>query len=921
MSNTPAKKKKTYTLRYFLFGMGISVLMAAFSFTETYNDLEHRTYDGRFVLRGEIPQHPDIGTVDIDDETYQEEGRMEDWQRSRHADLIETLAEWQVRMLGFDIFMPEPSESFITEEEFEERTDLNYKTAEDFRALFIDHDQVITDASQKAGNVFFSGFFEILEGNPDWEYVINNTIERNALKEEGYRAILDRGFYIDFPGVKDSAIPRAIDFFPPLASHTNVARSVGYVQPLYENDGVARWFPLVLAYDGKVFPSLVLAMTCEYLRIPLKSIEIVPSKYVRLPSAQLPNGQTKDILIPIDSRGAMLVNWTGQYEETFTHYPYARLISLKESYENAVALRDVKRLVQMKPGLLQDSDKFYEEAINFNIPPMAATTAYETVKIFGMFEEAIKAAPDMEAIEFFVAQGVPKEEVPPDMVERFNEIRYNLKMVQYLEENSSITLQEIADRLGLSRLILIEHGYFELKNLIEHGGIKPEHHPLVFFSVFHDGKELLPSDLKDKMLIYGLTATGTQDYAPVPVQGRYKMVGYHANALNTILTEQFLTRLAMEYRILILLVLGAFMGLIIPKFGPGSGTGVVFALLITQVSASYYLFVYQGLWIDIVAPVGVIFLSYLTVSVNNYLIERKERAYIQGSFKMYLSPAVVDQITGNPDLLQLGGQRRELTILFTDVAGFSTISERLTPEGLVELLNEYLGAMTELIMANNGTVDKYEGDLIMAFWGAPIENENHALDACIAMLVMRAKLIAMREQWRNEGRADLICNLDARIGVDTGEVVVGNMGSKQRFDYTVMGDHVNLASRLEGANKPYKTNLMISEFTYAKVKDHVAVRELDKIRVVGRKFPVTVYELLARKDELDGWKEKVVDFYAAGLSLYKERKWTEAQEHFVQALSFDPNDGPSKVYIGRCDRYKANPPPENWDGAESLTEK
>ena len=920
MTDTTAKSK-SYTLRYFLFGMGVSTLISVFSFTSSYIDLEQRTYDERFVLRGKIPQNPDIGTVDIDDETYQTEGRFPDWQRSKHADLIKILAEWQVKMLGFDIFMPEPGRSFVYKEDFESREGLDYKSPDDFRSLFVDYDKEVADACLQAGNVYFSGYFDITDGDQDWSYVLNNTNERNALKEEGYQEVLKRGFYIDYPEAKNTKIPRTIDFFPPLASHTIGVRGVGYVQPLYDKDGVARWFPLLLVYDGKLFPSLVLVMTCDYLRVPLQSIIIKSGQYIRLPKAHMPNGPERDLDIPIDDRGAMLVNWTGRYEETFTHYPYSRLIALKSTYQDAVALSDVKRLIQLKPELLEDSDAFFAEVVNYKIEPNSANTAYGTVKIFSLFERALIENEKLGATEFFTKQGLSEDQIPPDLIEKFDEIRNNIEMAKLLKQNPSLSLQDMAAQLKVSRLNVIEHGYYQLKTLLEHGGIKPENHPLVFFSVFHDGKELLPSDLKDKMLFYGLTATGTQDYAPVPVQGRYKMVGYHANALNTILTEQFLTRLPVEYRILILLFLGAFMGFIIPKFGPASGAGVVGALLAVQLAASYYLFVYDGLWIDIVGPVFVVFLSYLAVSINNYLIERKERAYIQGSFKMYLSPAVVDQIAQNPGSLQLGGQRKTLSILFSDVAKFSVLSENLTAEALVDILNEYLGSMTEIIMAHNGTVDKYEGDLIMAFWGAPIDNPNHALDACIATLAMRDKLVQLREMWHSQNRPAFISNMDARIGLNTGDVVVGNMGSKQRFDYTVMGDSVNLASRLEGANKPYGTNLMISEFTYDLVKSHVEVRELDKIRVVGRVVPVTVYELLSRKDELDLPTAQVVNLYNTALNYYKDRKFVEAQEMFLRALSENPQDGPSKTYIDRCERYEATPPPDDWDGVETLTEK
>ncbi|MDP7238973.1 MAG: adenylate/guanylate cyclase domain-containing protein, partial [Candidatus Latescibacteria bacterium] len=295
--------------------------------------------------------------------------------------------------------------------------------------------------------------------------------------------------------------------------------------------------------------------------------------------------------------------------------------------------------------------------------------------------------------------------------------------------------------------------------------------------------------------------------------------------------------------------------------------------------------------------------------------------YIQDSFKMYLSPQVVDQIAGDPGKLQLGGTRRELTILFTDVAGFSTISENLSAEKLVDLLNNYLGDMTDIIMANKGTVDKYEGDLIMAFWGAPIEDPDHAMDACFTALLMNDRLINMRAEFKAQGKPPFIANMDARIGLNTGDVVVGNMGSSQRFDYTVMGDHVNLASRLEGANKPYGTHIMISEFTYAKVKDHIEVRELDTIRVVGRDEPVTIYEVLAKTGEVDEKMGEIASLYQSAMEVYKDRGWNEAQEKFLKILTIDPNDGPSKTYVGRCEKYSVEPPLAEWDFVETMTEK
>ena len=914
-------KKRNSFIRYAAFGVGISILMALWSFTDSYERLELRTLDERFVLRGVIPQDPNIGTIDIDDETYQGQGRFEDWTRSKHAELLDILAEFGVRLVGFDIFFPEPSASMISREDVEIREDY---TADEFLSLFRDYDEELAQAAERAGNVVFSHFFTRAPQNADWEFVANNTVKRKGPKEEAFQVLGERGFYLEYPDIDitKTDLPKMVDFLPPLPQFIRAVKNVGFVQPYTDLDGVVRWYEMFRVYDKKLFPSLTLVMICDYLQVPLTSLELRLGNYLKLPQATFPDGTVKDVIIPIDNEGKMLVNWTGGYQETFIHYPYERLIQLKELYTENVVLRDVKRLIHQNPALLDDMDAFIWEAISYNIqPPDAAMNAYQVVTTFRMFEAGIMEDRDMSAVEFFVSLGAPEDEIPLDMIEKYDELRYNILMKEQLEANPGITLEETAERIGVKRLDLVEHGFYALKNLVDHGGIKPEHHPLIFFTVIHEGKELLPTDLEGKFLFYGLTATGTQDMNPTPFHPRYQMVGYHANAFNTILTEQFLDRMDRSWRILLLLALGVFMGLLVPLFGPVSGAGVVGALLFVQMTSAYYLFKYNGFWVDMIGPLGVTMLSYLAVSVNNYIIERRERAYIQDSFKMYLSPAVVDQIANNPDLLSLGGRRLTLTILFTDVAGFSTISENMTAEGLVELLNEYLGTMTDIIMDHNGTVDKYEGDLIMAFWGAPMDNPNHAVDACIASLAMRDKLVEMRAAWTEQKRPPYVTNLDARVGLNTGEVVVGNMGSAARMDYTVMGDHVNLASRLEGANKPYGTNLMISEFTYALVKDHVEVRELDRIRVVGRDEPVTVYEVLDKKNELDPEKAKVIAAYREALKFYKERQWDTAMEGFLEALNMDKNEGPSKIYIDRCERYKEEPPPPDWDGVETLTEK
>jgi adenylate cyclase len=304
--------------------------------------------------------------------------------------------------------------------------------------------------------------------------------------------------------------------------------------------------------------------------------------------------------------------------------------------------------------------------------------------------------------------------------------------------------------------------------------------------------------------------------------------------------------------------------------------------------------------------------------VYHFVGERKQRMLIKTMFSTYVNPSVVEELILNPEKLKLGGERKELTVLFSDIEGFTTISEGMSPEQLVGLLNEYLSAMTEIIFRNDGTLDKYEGDAIMAFWGAPIPQTDHALCACLSALQMSEKLASIRSVWKQQGKPAL----NMRIGINTGEMVVGNLGGMGKFDYTVIGDSVNLASRLEGANKQYKTGIMVSERTYELVKDKILGRELDLIAVKGRSAPLKIFELLQlRAAGMDGTLKEFLSTYGEGFLLYRERRWDEAKKMFEQALRLKSDDYPSRLYIERATHYSVNPPPDDWDGAFVMLTK
>ncbi len=435
--------------------------------------------------------------------------------------------------------------------------------------------------------------------------------------------------------------------------------------------------------------------------------------------------------------------------------------------------------------------------------------------------------------------------------------------------------------------------------------------------------------LKDKIVLIGSTMQELHDNFPTPfldaggndsIMAKVEMPGVeiHANALLTMLQNRFLRRVPAALTIgnILLALLITFLA---TRFLPTLwSAAAVFAGFIGFVIGAIYLFSSYNRVIEMVLPTLVVGFAYMGHILYHYLQTQQEKRMLRGAFAQYVPEKVVQDIVANPEKLQLGGVERVVSVMFSDVAGFTSISEKLSPAELVILLNEYLTAMTNIVMEHNGIIDKYEGDAIMAEFGVPVPFDDHPQVACRVALRMQEKLVEMRAKWKQEGRPEL----EARIGINTGEMIVGNMGSQTVFDYTVMGDHVNLASRLEGANKQYGTFIMISEFTHAYVKNDFYTRPLDLIRVKGKEQPIEVFELIAERGRtLDSTFLEMLSVYQRGVEAYRKRAWNEAIEFFEYALSLREDDMPSKLYRKRCLEFKLNDPGPEWDGVFTMTTK
>lgn len=423
---------------------------------------------------------------------------------------------------------------------------------------------------------------------------------------------------------------------------------------------------------------------------------------------------------------------------------------------------------------------------------------------------------------------------------------------------------------------------------------------------------------KGKVVLVGASAAGLYDLRPVPFQNAFPGVEIHANILCNIITQNFIHRTPEIVGFIILVLLCMLISSIAIFFRIRVNTPVIFILSAGFVYLTFFLFTNYNLWVENVKPIMGIVFCVIGLLTYRYLDESKDKRKIKGMFQHYISATVVNELLKNPGMLKLGGERKVATAFFSDIKNFTTIAEGLEPEKLVSVLNEYLSAMTDIIMRYEGYLDKYEGDAIVAIFGIPVEQADHAARACHAALDMRKELAILRQMWKREGKPAF----EARIGLNSGPMIAGNIGGRDRFDYTAIGDSMNLASRLEGANKIYGTTIIISEDTFYQVHDKFWCRELDAIRVKGKNKPVRIYELIGRKtEEIDPVRSSAMEYFLKGLEIYRKRDWIHAYDMFQKALTLNPHDGPSYEFIRRCKLFIESPRPADWDGVFEMRDK
>jgi adenylate cyclase len=440
-----------------------------------------------------------------------------------------------------------------------------------------------------------------------------------------------------------------------------------------------------------------------------------------------------------------------------------------------------------------------------------------------------------------------------------------------------------------------------------------------------------PDRIARRLVLIGTSAVGLLDSKTTPIDPVMPGVEVHAQVLESALTGSLLTtpNYAIGAELCAAILLGAAIIWLTPILNPAILLGLGALIVASTVGASWYLYLQDKVLIDFTYPLLSSLLVYLTLVFSNYFSEQAQRRRIRSAFGQYLSPTLVEQLAQSPEKLVLGGEQRNMTIMFSDVRGFTTISElyKNDPQGLTSLMNRFLTPLTNAIIDRKGTIDKYMGDAIMAFWNAPLDDASHEINACNAALDMQdriAKLNREREQEAQSSGKPFI-SLQVGVGLNTGLCVVGNMGSDLRFDYSVLGDSVNLASRLEGQSKTYGVPIIAGSKTALAAKDKFAILEIDFITVKGKTEPEVVYAIMGRDDVANSSHfQRLRDLNAKMLSCYRSRDWQAALAAIEEGRTAD-EDGRLKtlfeLYVERICAFREDPPPDNWDGVYALKTK
>ena len=884
-------------------------LFSLLNLAPSFSLLENRMYDVFLRLCPQTRQTSSVVFIDVDDAAIAKVGIFP-WPRSVMAEGLLRLKEYNARLAVMDIEYIDKSPTHVDE------AYLRSGLAQNYRLRFSNIGTTVTDIlnAVSSGRIprerissYIDAVMELIGKEQDallsdvmkitrdddlflaqaaalfgrtWGTL--NIQDRPLSGEQAQRRSMAqrrfsypvsyRGGYLQFNNV---------DVLPPIPLFADAVQGAGFTNITVDPDGVRRRLFLAQEVNGHWYLQLAFAPVMDLWGRPTISLE------KRRLVVERPEGK---MVIPLDATGAMLLDWPPElYVDSFAHVSFVKLAALEE---------------------YQAHIEEYLSALSFanaNIFPVITERAPAILRLFETAAEmkgkALEECSDALFAEYLSLRGRGLEQTGAFLAAIAGQ--------QYTDEAARRIIAAAGNNdPALAAAVEEEAGYCQ--TLLEY--IDTELN--AFFTVHRE----LQTALDGKFCVVGRVDTGTTDIGSTPFHGEYVNAGTHAVVLDSVLRGSFIVPLPALWSVLFALFLTPLVIIGTSAFKPGIRSALGILGILLSAGLPLGLFFAKRIFLGPLGPILSVTSAVIVREVIAFINLEKEKQFIRRAFSTYISAGVVEEIIADPSRLNLGGEKRDMTAMFTDIQGFSAISEKLEPVRLVRLINNYLTVMSTIIMNNLGTIDKYEGDAIIAFFGAPVHHPDHASLACRSALAMKR---AETELNKNIAAQELSSRpLITRIGINSGEMVVGNMGSENKMDYTIMGNSVNLASRLESVNKQYGTGgILISEYTRARIDDGFLCRRLDRVRVVGISEPLRLYELTGLTDEADEAELQFSASWEEAIAMLEAGNFSQAVCLFNALLDKKPQDKAAALYAKRCAEYLIMPPDPEWDGIINLHEK
>lgn len=938
MSFVEIIKKKTIVLiclTLILITGGLGVL-------GVFEDVDNSIYDVLLRFAPEPAVAEEVVFVDVEDLSLEVVGTWP-WPRDVLADTLIRMKELGARSATFDIEYLSPSQGGIDPDaladipsQFDESEGLVVSVMEELAAATAAGQFAPADLPEISGGVLESDILPTLESlrrsvdglfrdNDDyfgravqffgnaWLTVNYNNVMTAVQEDVDYvkqrmlmENVVDPDNLIYQNNRKTIADQSMTEGFSPAISvMMKRAAGAGFTNVIVDPDGLRRRVELLYKSDDKYLGQLVFAPMVDMMDVD--SIERYPRSLV-LKNALKPGEDTRsDITIPLDRNGCMLINWLHKdYASSFIHVPVLSLLYLDDYEEQIISCL---RWLYEDCYLLAGDGSWLDYYVG----------AYYLLDEYNMLKEA-KAAM-LAGCEGYDVAGNPLglNLTDEDYQQYFTARRQFFANCEDFLQGDSLEqirarleelAQEGADSAEIEAFLTAVEGTYGLF----------EETLVAYNESFLELEEMF----QGAFCIIGNSATGTTDMGATPFVARYANVGTHGNVYNTIVTEEFILPLNWEWVYLPIVLLTFLLTVFFigkrQKLQLIGGFIGILAIPLLSLGLMHFGLIYA----PITAAFIVAFVTYVMDVVLRFLYAEHDKRFLRQAFSTYLSKDIVDDLVNNPESLALGGSEKNVTALFSDIKSFSTLSEKLTAPQLVSVLNEYLTIMSDVILDNHGTIDKYIGDAIVSFFGAPMDVPDHAFKACASAIRMKQMEKKLNETRLADGTLPM--PILTRIGINTGQMVIGNMGTDKKMNYTMMGNHVNIAARLEGVNKVYSSWILISENTWAEANSgehegELVARRLDQVRVMGINKPVQLYSIMGFTSEISVEEKESIDLFHQGLDLYLKREFTKAIALFKKAEKLNPEDKAPEVFIERCNKFIKDPPAADWSGVMTMSTK